>query len=139
LIYAAADRNEDALRIFKKVIDLDPNFGLAHATLSGYYLRMGLEELARRHLNKALNNTFQNENEYNRACLESICGNADQALEYLELALQNQQSYADWALHDPDLDFIRNDPRFKALIARYTNAVKMSDEKHYYKVQMGCG
>jgi tetratricopeptide (TPR) repeat protein len=139
LIYAAADRNEDALRIFKKVIDLDPNFGLAHATLSGYYRRMGLEELARRHLNKALNNTFQNENEYNRACLESICGNADQALEYLELALQNQQSYADWALHDPDLDFIRNDPRFKALIARYTNAVKMSDEKHYYKVQMGCG
>jgi tetratricopeptide (TPR) repeat protein len=138
LIYAAANRNEDALRLFKKVIDLDPNYGLAHATLSNYYRRMGLEELARQHINKALNNTFQNENEYNRACLESICGNEDRALEYLELALQNQQSYADWALHDPDLDFVRNDPRFKVLIAKYTTGVRIDDEQRYDKVQIGC-
>jgi hypothetical protein len=138
LVYAAVNRNEDALRLFKKVINLDPNYGLAHATLSNYYRRMGLGELARRHLNKALNNTFQNENEYNRACLESICENADRALEYLELALQNQQSYADWALHDPDLEFVRNDPRFMTLIARYTTTVKIDEEKRYEKVQLDC-
>lgn len=136
LVYAAANRNDDALRLYKKVIDLDPDYGLAHATLSGYYRRMGLEELARRHINKALNNTFQNENEYNRACLESICGNSDSALEFLEQALQKQQSYADWALHDPDLDFVRNDPRFLPLITRYANITKTEDEQTHRKMQI---
>jgi len=138
LVYAAANRDEDALRLFKKVVALDPNYGLAHATLSNFYRRMGLEELARQHINKALNNTFQNESEYNRACLESICGNADRALEYLELALQSRQSYADWALHDPDLDFVRNDPRFHALIARFATQVKIDNDKRYEKAQMVC-
>ena len=138
LVFAATNRNEDALRLFKKVINLDPDYGLAHATLSGYYRRMGLEELARQHINKALNNTFQNENEYNRACLESICGNSDRALEYLELALQKQQSYADWALRDPDLDFVRNDTRFMTLVSRYATSTKNDNAKSYCKMQIGC-
>ena len=136
LVYAAVNKNEDALRLYKKVIELDPDYGLAHATLSGCYRRMGLDELARQHITKALNNTFRDENEYNRACLESICGNSDRALEYLEQALQKQQSYTDWALHDPDLDFVRNDPRFLTLVSRYATITKIEDEQTYRKMQI---
>lgn len=120
LVYAAEGRHEDAIQAFQKVVELDPNYSLAHATLGGYYRKMGLEELAQEHIGKAMKNIFDSENEYNRACLEAICGNVDQALDLLRVALMNKQTYVDWVLRDPDLDFIRQDPRFKQLISEFT-------------------
>jgi tetratricopeptide (TPR) repeat protein len=120
LAYAADGRDEDAITAFQRVIEIDPDYSLAHATLGGYYRKMGLEELAQEHLGKAMKNIFDSENEYNRACLEAICGNADQAIELLRVALMNKQTYVDWVLRDPDLDFIRQDSRFKQLISEFT-------------------
>lgn len=120
LVYACEGRDEDAMSAFQKVIEIDPDYSLAHATLGGYYRKLGLEELAQKHIGKAMKNIFDSENEYNRACLEAICGNADQAIELLRIALKNKQTYVDWILRDPDLDFIRQDPRFKQLISDYT-------------------
>jgi len=81
---------------------------------------MGLEELAQQHIGKAMKSIFDSENEYNRACMQAICGNADEAIHLLGVALKNKQTYVDWILRDPDLDFIRQDPRFKQLISDYT-------------------
>jgi tetratricopeptide (TPR) repeat protein len=120
LVYACEGRDEDAIGAFQRVIEIDPEYSLAHATLGGYYRKMGLEELAQKHIGKAMKNIFDSENEYNRACLEAICGNADQAIELLNVALKNKQTYVDWILRDPDLDFIRQDPRFKQLISEYS-------------------
>jgi tetratricopeptide (TPR) repeat protein len=120
LVYACEGRDEDAIGAFQRVIEIDPDYSLAHATLGGYYRKLGLEELAQKHIGKAMKNIFDSENEYNRACLEAICGNADQAIELLGVALKNKQTYVDWILRDPDLDFIRQDPRFKQLISDYT-------------------
>ncbi|MBI3738220.1 MAG: hypothetical protein HY258_04145 [Chloroflexi bacterium] len=100
-------------------VELNPDHSLAHATLAGYFKKLGLEELAQNHINKAMKNIYDSENEYNRACLEAICGNADRAIELLRIALENNQTHVDWVLHDPDLDFIRNDPKFQQLIADY--------------------
>jgi tetratricopeptide (TPR) repeat protein len=120
LVYAAEGRDEDAINAFQKVIELDPDYSLAHATLGGYYRKMGLEDLAQKHIGKAMRIIYDSENEYNRACLEAICGNVDKAIELLQIALRNKQTYVDWVLRDPDLDFIRGDPRFKQLISEYT-------------------
>ena len=120
LVYACEGRDEDAIGAFQRVIEIDPDYSLAHATLGGYYRKLGLEELAQKHIGKAMKNIFDSENEYNRACLEAICGNADQAIELLGVALKNKQTYVDWILRDPDLDFIRQDPRFKQMISDYT-------------------
>ncbi len=120
LLYACLGRTEDAICSFQRVIEIDPNHSLAHATLGGYYRKMGLEELAQKHIGKAMKSIFDSENEYNRACLAAICGNADEALELLQVALRNKQTYVDWILRDPDLDFIRQDPRFRQLISDYT-------------------
>jgi tetratricopeptide (TPR) repeat protein len=119
LVYACEGRMEDAIDAFQKVVEIDPDHGLAHATLGGYYRKMGLEELAQKHVGKAMKSIFDSENEYNRACLAAICGNTDQALDLLRVALKNKQTYVDWILRDPDLDFIRQDPRFKQLISDY--------------------
>ena len=120
LVYACEGRDEDAITAFQQVIEIDPEYSLAHATLGGYYRKMGLEELAQKHIGKAMKNIFDSENEYNKACLQAICGNADQAIDLLRVALKNKQTYVDWILRDPDLDFIRTDPRFKQLISDYT-------------------
>lgn len=120
LAFAGAERDEDAIAAFQKVIELDPDHYLAHATLGGYYRKLGLEELAQKHIGKAMRYIYDSESEYNRACLEAICGNIDQAIDLLQTALEKKQTYVEWIIHDPDLDFIREDSRFKQLISNYT-------------------
>jgi tetratricopeptide (TPR) repeat protein len=118
LVLAAEKMHEDAIKSFLKVIEIDPNYSLAHATLGGHYRKLGLEDLAQYHIKKALGKAFMDENEYNRACLEAICGNTDNAIDLLQVALSNKQTYVEWARRDPDLDFLRDDPRFQALIGQ---------------------
>ena len=119
ILYAIEGREEEAMKAFQEVIEIDPNHSLANATLGGYYRKMGLEELAQRHIGKAMKNFYNSENEYNKACLEALCGNVEQSIELLRVALKNKQTYVDWVLRDPDLDSIRKDPRFKQLISDY--------------------
>jgi hypothetical protein len=120
LVYSAQGNDKEALNTFQKVLELDPNHSLAHASLGGYYKKMGLEELAQHHIGKAMKHIYESENEYNRACLDAICGNADQAIELLRAALENKQTYVDWVLHDPDLDSLRDDERFKQLVSDFS-------------------
>ena len=119
LVYACEGRIDEAIDAFQSVIQMDPDHALAHAALGGYYRKKGLEDLAQKHIGIAMKSIFDSENEYNRACLAAICGNTEQALELLRVALNNKQTYVDWILRDPDLDFIRQDPRFKQLISDY--------------------
>lgn len=118
--YAIEGFADDAVKTFQQIIKLDSSHALAHATLGGYYRKMGLEELAQKHIGKAVKNFYDSENEYNRACLQALCGNVEDAIELLRTALQTEQTYVDWVLRDPDLDTIRNDSRFKQLISDFS-------------------
>ena len=120
MAYAAEGRDEDAIICLQRVLELNPEHSLTHATLGGYYRKMGLDELAQRHIGKAMKHIYDSESEYNRACLEAICGNTDQAIDLLRVALEHKQTYVDWVLRDPDLDTIRDDRRFKQLISDFT-------------------
>jgi len=53
---------------------------------------------------------------YNRACLESICDNPNFAFICLQHAKQNEKFNPTWAWEDPDLQWIRNDPRFIEIV-----------------------
>lgn len=120
LVYAAQGISQEAFDTFQKVLELDPNHSLTHASLGGYYKKMGLDELAQKHIGKAMKQIYESENEYNRACLDAICGNVDRAIELLRVALENKQTYVDWVINDPDLDPLRKDDRFKQLIADFS-------------------
>ena len=60
---------------------------------------------------------------YNAACIYALCGNKQQALTYLERALKSRK-YTDFDNidTDTDLDGLRNDADFKALIKQYRDA-----------------
>jgi len=49
---------------------------------------------------------------YDLACLEALQGRGDDALEHLRIALEAQPKYARHAATDPDLESVRDDPRF---------------------------
>jgi tetratricopeptide (TPR) repeat protein len=54
---------------------------------------------------------------YNVACVYSLLGLADSALDSLEQAVANGFGHWDWLVNDSDLDPLRAHPRFTALLA----------------------
>jgi tetratricopeptide (TPR) repeat protein len=115
LVFAAQKNHEKAIDSFQKVVEINPGYTLAHCALAGSYRRLGRETEANTHIKVALPR-LDMETEYNRACFEAICGNTDQAIELLKLALDMKQTSPEWVRGDPDLDFIRDDPRFQTLV-----------------------
>ncbi|MFC1661315.1 tetratricopeptide repeat protein [Gemmatimonadota bacterium] len=55
---------------------------------------------------------------YNAACLYSLEGRADDAIRCLEEALARGFGNRDWFENDPDLDPLRDHPRFRAMMDR---------------------
>ena len=56
---------------------------------------------------------------FNLACLRSISKkeeNKEEAFEFLRKAVELDSKYRDLAKTDADLDFIRDDPRFKDIV-----------------------
>jgi len=54
---------------------------------------------------------------YNCACAFAKMGERDRALELLQQAVRFGRGNLGWIEHDPDLDALRGDPRFEALVA----------------------
>lgn len=54
---------------------------------------------------------------YNVACLHAVAGEPDAAIALLEEALPMGFGNREWLERDPDLDSLRGDPRFQALLA----------------------
>ena len=55
---------------------------------------------------------------YNVACVESLAGRTDHALEHLGTAIQMWDGIRDMAMNDPDFDPMRDEPGFQALLAK---------------------
>jgi mannose-6-phosphate isomerase-like protein (cupin superfamily) len=53
---------------------------------------------------------------YNLACLESLTGRTDDALEHLGRSIEMSEQFRDYAQGDSDLDAIRNEPAFEELV-----------------------
>jgi len=55
---------------------------------------------------------------YNVACIFSLANRVEEALGYVEAAVDNGMRLRGWLEHDSNLDNIRNTPRFQAVMAR---------------------
>ncbi len=74
------------------------------------------EEWARRAVQLAPTNPLML---YNIGCLHAIMGNGGLALDHLERAMELGMRNRDWLMTDPDLESIRDDPRFSALLTEH--------------------
>jgi serine/threonine protein kinase/tetratricopeptide (TPR) repeat protein len=59
---------------------------------------------------------------YNVACLYSLQGKIDEALDCLEGAVKHGYAHKEWMLHDADLNALHGQARFEALVAGVTNS-----------------
>jgi serine/threonine protein kinase/Tfp pilus assembly protein PilF len=57
---------------------------------------------------------------YNAACLFCIMGEIDKTFECLEAAIENGFAHPQWLENDPDLESIRDDPRYEGLLEKLT-------------------
>jgi non-specific serine/threonine protein kinase len=55
---------------------------------------------------------------YNVACIFSLANRTDEALGYIEAAVEHGMRLRGWLEHDSNLDSIRDTPRFQAVMAR---------------------
>jgi TolB-like protein/Flp pilus assembly protein TadD len=55
---------------------------------------------------------------YNVACIFSLAGRTDEALDYVEASVANGMRFREWLAHDSNLDSIRDTPRFQAVMAQ---------------------
>jgi tetratricopeptide (TPR) repeat protein len=111
------DRIEEAIVAYKRAIELEPKQGSFRCSLAGIYRKLGREAEYTEQI-KIGSELFEEETEYNRACFESVCGNTDKAIALFNAALQKKFHWTlRTALIDPDLDFVREDPRFQTLVS----------------------
>jgi len=106
---------DDAIKVFRKSLVIDTNSTYANISLVTCFSRLGRLNRIKRYF-EAARKIIENEIEYYQACFEAIGGNTSRSLFFLESALNKGQTSRSWALHDPNLDNIRNDPLFKELV-----------------------
>jgi hypothetical protein len=104
--------------VAEKAIELDPEDLTIRTSLAALYKNLGrITECAEQceHARQFITN----ESEYDRACFEAVCGSADEALNLFRTALEKNKATPDWARRDFDLEFLHDDPRFRALLDEF--------------------
>ena len=107
---------EGALQDYKDAIRFRPSLATARTSLVNILRKLDRNTEAKKHEQLA-SELIQKEDEYNRACFESVRGNVEIALEFLRFSLENRQISKEWARQDPDFENIHDDPRFKELVS----------------------
>jgi len=108
-----------ALRAIEKHIELNPDDARAHTMAAVALCRLGERNTGIKWAERAL--TIDPDDagiQYNVACLFALENETDRAIDCLEAAVRAGFAHRDWVERDPDLDSLRNNPRFKALTWR---------------------
>jgi tetratricopeptide (TPR) repeat protein len=108
------NRPEETMPLLGKIIEINPEDFNPYLAIASINKQIG-KGVSNDTIEKA--RQFMPEGDlYNRACLESVCDNFDLAFEHLRKAAQGEQFNPSWAWDDPDLQWIRDDPRFTEIV-----------------------
>ncbi len=118
----------DAIEAYEKAAELGRKSASLYVSFARVYRKLG-QDIKSTEACKTARDLIENETEYNRACFEAVCGSTDAALALLRTALVKRQAPADWVRQeDPDFEFLRDDPRFKALLDEFSEDGKKGPE-----------
>ncbi|HDQ03439.1 MAG TPA: tetratricopeptide repeat protein [Deltaproteobacteria bacterium] len=123
VIYAQALRQhregklDDARRLYKEVLGIDPKNVSALNNLGVIYMKQKDYKNAQASFNKALNiKSRYVDAHYNLACLYAQKKEMDKSLFYLKNAIEFDPQVKLWAKNDKDLKFLHDLPEFVSLI-----------------------
>ncbi len=115
-LYKQKGDTEKARKDFEQCIQLD-SIPENNTNFFAYYY-LGNKEKALEELNKALESA-PDDTYYNAACLYSLVGDKENALKYLRLALEGGYENFNHISRDKDLDNVRSEKEFEALINEF--------------------
>lgn len=115
LVLRLLGREMEALTFAEIAHKLDTNSPILPLALASIHKKLGHQTESSQYAAQA-RELFKPDDWYNLACLESICGNTNVAIENLRRAAEQPQFNPDWARRDPDFEWIRDDPRFKEIV-----------------------
>jgi serine/threonine protein kinase/Flp pilus assembly protein TadD len=114
----AAATEERALKLIEKHIDAHSDDPRALYLGAGILARMGHHEKSFNWATRALAaDPEETSILYNVACVYSLLGRSEEALNCLEKAMTHGTFFKNWAAKDSDLDSLRSHPRFLAMLS----------------------
>jgi len=123
------DRHKEALICYEKILKFKPptKNPTAHICVARLYRKFDRAAESNDACNTA-RELAEKSTEYKRAIFEAVCGNPAAALAQLKIALRKGEETAIFARWDPNFEFIRDDPRFKALLDEFSEDEKKGPE-----------
>jgi len=113
----AAATERRAVVLTEKHVSIHPDDARAFQLGATLYVRIGDHPKALEWARRALELEPEETSVlYNVACVYSLLGRVDDAIECLSKIMTHGTFYKNWAAKDSDMDPIRSDPRFQALI-----------------------
>jgi tetratricopeptide (TPR) repeat protein len=119
---AAQKAGHKVVELGQRKLEINSADIIALARIALTYAGLGENESARKAAKRVLEiDPADGTVLYNCACMYSIMGDKAEALKYLDKSLERGfMNIIDWAKNvDPYLEPIRDDPQFKAIIAKY--------------------
>jgi adenylate cyclase len=115
----AVEEAKQALTVVEKYLEWNPDDARALHLGAGSLIATGDTNRAIRWLERALEiDPTDSVVLYNTACNMATLGRTEKALGYLEKAIEYGTVSAAWMHNDPDLDSLRDHPRFEALLPK---------------------
>ena len=105
-----------SIRLMEERLELNPADARAANLLAASYATMGDAEKAIHYADRSM--AIDPDDAmllYNMACTYSSLGRIDDAIGFLERAVDKGFGHKEWLDHDPDLDAVRENPRFQTI------------------------
>ena len=99
-------------------LELNPSDARAANLLAATFANLGEEEKAMEYAERSLEIDPDDAMLlYNVACTYALLGRIDDAIARLERAVDKGFGHKEWLDHDPDLNALHDNPRFKSLLS----------------------
>lgn len=115
----ALDAAQQGLKVADAHLELNPDDARAWYLSAGALMRLGQRDQALERARRALAIDPEDAGVlYNVACVYSLAGSSEEALDHLDKAIQDGFGHREWLENDSDWDSIRGEPRFEALLRK---------------------